>query len=215
MQGWSASGQTFWWQGRHGTWCRRTRERRDQGRHWPRPVGAAEEDDRGDPRAGRQVRRAGIGADEQVGPLEEGGRLRARSADRSSRGGWRAARAPRRPSASSGPPTTTTRQPSSRNRAIRAFQCAGGHRLAAVPAPRWTASSGAAEPNRPAWSQSASSLQVVGFRHGCERRSDGRRHERRPGLAWTVWRRWPRRGRVGPGLAEPVADQRRGRGRST
>ena len=33
MQGWSASGQTFWWQGWQGTRWRSTSECRDQGRH--------------------------------------------------------------------------------------------------------------------------------------------------------------------------------------
>ena len=75
MQGWSASGQTFWWQGLQGTRWRRTSERRDQGRHWPGWLVPLKRTTESDARAGRQVRRAGIGADEQVGPLEQGGRL--------------------------------------------------------------------------------------------------------------------------------------------
>ena len=35
MQGWSARGQSFWWQGWQGTRWRRISEWRDQGRHWP------------------------------------------------------------------------------------------------------------------------------------------------------------------------------------
>ncbi len=67
---------------------------------------------------------------------------------------------------SSAPPMTTIRQPSSRKRPIKVFQWAIGHRFAAVPAPRWTAISGAPEPNRPAWSRSASvaSSEVIGSR---------------------------------------------------
>ena len=34
MQGWSASGQTFWWQGWQATRWRRIIECLDQGRHW-------------------------------------------------------------------------------------------------------------------------------------------------------------------------------------
>ena len=34
MQGWSARGQSFWWQGWQGTRRRRMKEWRDQGRHW-------------------------------------------------------------------------------------------------------------------------------------------------------------------------------------
>ena len=113
--------------------------------------------DRGRARRGRQVRRA------ESAPMNRSARSRKAAVcgdgqpARSSRGGRGAARGAEAASASSGPPTTTTRQPSSRNRAIRAFQWPGGQRLAAVPAPRWTASSGAGAPNRPAWSQSASS----------------------------------------------------------
>ena len=36
----------------------------------------------------------------------------------------------------------TIRQPSVRNRSMSVFQCRFGHRLAEVPAPRWTASRG-------------------------------------------------------------------------
>ena len=81
-------------------------------------VGAAEEDD--GERAGRggQVRRSGVGADEQVGSLQEGGGLRdghrpgpvAESFVGSS---------PLDSGMSSDPPTTTTRHPSSRKRSIR------------------------------------------------------------------------------------------------
>ena len=75
MQGWSASGQTFWWHGRQGTWCRRTSDRRDHGRHCASRFVPLKRTTEGGPRAGRQVRRAGVGADEQVGAFEEGGRL--------------------------------------------------------------------------------------------------------------------------------------------
>ena len=86
----------------------------------PRLVRAAEEDDRERPGRGRQVRRAGVGADEQVGPLQQGGRLGDRQAARpvaeavvrlevaSERARSRRPRPPR------------SRQPSSRNRPTRA-----------------------------------------------------------------------------------------------
>ena len=43
-------------------------------------IGSAEEDDRERARRCRQVRRAGIGADEEVGPFEQGGGLGDRQA---------------------------------------------------------------------------------------------------------------------------------------
>ena len=135
---------------------RRTSERRDHGRHWPgrlvplkstteaTPALAARCDGPESAPMNRSARssRAAVWVKESR-PVQS---------CRSARG-WSTAAA----SASSGPPTTITRQPSSRNRAIRAFQWPGGHRLAAVPAPRWTTRSGAEAPNRPACSQSASS----------------------------------------------------------
>ena len=213
MQGWSASGQTFWWQGWQGTRWRRTSERRDQGRHWPGLVRAAEEDDRGRPGRGRQVGRARVGADEQVGPLEEGGRL----GDRQPPGPVAEAVVRRQELAATAgrpaPPTTTTRQPSSRNRPTRRLQCRGGQRLAAVPAPRWTASRGGsgAEP---------AGVQPVGLvPAGRSAASAGACDRDGPSAS----RRWPRRGRDGggprpagagparPGLARASGRRRPGR----
>ena len=93
---------------------------KDQGMSRPGPplpvlVGPAEQDDRERARRRRQMSRAGIRADEEVGPLEQGGRLRDCQARPSSRAAGRAARGPERADASSIPPTTTTRQPLSRN----------------------------------------------------------------------------------------------------
>ena len=87
----------------------------------PGLVGPAEQDDRERARRGRQVGRAGIGPDEEVGPLEQRGRLGDRQAARSSRGAGREARARSRAAGLRLPPTTTTRQPLSRNRSIRTF----------------------------------------------------------------------------------------------
>ena len=147
IHGWSVSGQVLWWHGRQATRFRNTRARRDQGRHWP----------------GRFVplkrMTDGVAADAArcAGPESEPMK---RSADSSSatdsvsvslpvqsrRLAW-AAR-PWAISRSSMPPITTTRHPSAKNRPTRFCQWRTGQRLAAAPAPRWTARIGAA-PSRP------------------------------------------------------------------
>ena len=58
MHGWSASGQTFWWQGRQATRCRRTSDRRDQGRHCRGRFVPLKRTTDGDARRGREVGRA-------------------------------------------------------------------------------------------------------------------------------------------------------------
>ena len=63
----------------------------------PRAVGAAEEDHRRGRGRRRKVGRAGVGAEEQVGPLQEPRRSRSRRGVPSSRGAGRGPRSPRRP----------------------------------------------------------------------------------------------------------------------
>ena len=153
----------------------------------------------------------GVGADEQVGPLQQGGGLGDGEPAGPVAEVRRAARSPRRPSTSSGPPTTITRQPSPRNRPIRSCQCRVGQRLAAVPAPRWTASSGAvvAEP---------AGVEPVGLVPG-DRRPRRRRRPDEPRRPVRRDRRRPRRDELrldaaGPGVAEPLGDRGPGRRRS-
>ena len=101
--------------------------------------------------------RARIRADEQVGPLEQRGRL----GDRQAAGPvaqpvvrLEDARKRKRPRSRRRPRPASH---SSRNRSIRTFHDRVGQRLAAFPAPRCTARSGGSDENRSACSQSASS----------------------------------------------------------
>ena len=120
----------------------------------PGLVGPAEQDDREGAGRGRQVRRSGIRADEEVGPLQECGRLRRRSGCRSSRAAGRGARGR---STAAGLRFPRPPRPASRSRGSARsglFHDRRGQRLAALPAPRCTARRGGSGENRSACSQS-------------------------------------------------------------
>ena len=182
----------------------------------PGLIGSAEEDDRERSRRGRQVRRAGVRADEEVGPLEQRGRLRDRQAagpvaqpvvrleDARERERLRFPR-PRRPASHfrgivrSGPSTSRSASawPRCRPRGAR------------------PGAEGASE-NRSACSQSASSLIGLMRRATATRRrsraSPGRTRADRGRIDFD-----PARASARPGFREPAGDRdpilRRGRGR--
>ncbi len=164
MHGWSASGQVLWWQGRQGTLRRRTKARRDQGRHClgrfvplNRMTDAVEAEaamcagPESEPmnRSARSRSAGGLGHGEPAGPVAEPGM----GLDR-----------PRRPRRR---PARRPGSPASHRRGTGRSGLASAGSASAWPRPRprgGPPASGAGSPNRPAWRASGSSQESGSLR---------------------------------------------------
>src|SRR5262245_32747210 len=169
----------------------------DQGMPRPRTplswlIGPAEEYDRERAGGRREMSGAGIRADEEVGPFQEGSGVGNRhGAGPVAEPVMRLEGGRERQVVDSADDDNPP--PGLKKRLEGAFQGRRGHRLAAVPAPRCTASRGGSAENRSAWSQSARSIIDPAARGGGLVSRPSHWWTPRTAAAWTSIRRALRR----------------------